>query len=51
MIGVKMTSELHSNEMTPPTIFLQGSLSEVCKSVIVIFWDEVFMVRNTVKTG
>ena len=51
MIRVKMTSELHSNEMTPPTIFLQGSLSEVCKSVIVIFWYEVFMVRNTVKTG
>ena len=25
------------------------SLSEICKSVIGIFWDEVLMVRNTVK--
>ena len=25
------------------------SLSEICKSVIEIFWNEVFMVRNTVK--
>ena len=46
-----MTSELHSNKMTPLTILLQGSLSGICKSVMVIFWDEVFMVRNTVKTG
>ena len=27
------------------------SLSEICKSVIEIFWDEVFMVINTVKHG
>ena len=27
------------------------SFSEICKSVIEIFWDEVFMVRNTVKNG
>ena len=27
------------------------SLSEICKSVIEIFWEEVFMVRNTVKNG
>jgi len=26
-------------------------LSKICKSVIEIFWDEVFRVRNTVKTG
>ena len=26
-------------------------LSEICKTVIVIFWDKVFMVRNTVKNG
>ena len=24
-------------------------LSEICKSVVEIFWDEVFMVKNTVK--
>ena len=27
------------------------SLSEICKNVIEIFWDEVFMVRNIVKNG
>ena len=27
------------------------SLSEICESVIEIFWDEVFMVINTVKHG
>ena len=27
------------------------SLSEICKSVIEIFWDEDFMVINTVKHG
>ena len=27
------------------------SLSEICKSVIEIFWDKVFIVRNTVKNG
>ena len=27
------------------------SLSEICKSVIEIFWKEVFRVRNTVKNG
>ena len=27
------------------------SLSEICKSVIEIFWDDVFMVINTVKHG
>ena len=26
-----------------------ATLSEICKSVIEIFWEEVFMVRNTVK--
>ena len=26
-------------------------LSKICKSVIEISWDEVFMVRNTVKNG
>ena len=28
---------------------VRKSLSEICKSVIEIFWDEVFIVRNTVK--
>ena len=32
-------------------IRLLWSLSEICKSVIEIFWDEVFMHRNTMKTG
>ena len=32
-------------------IRLLWSLSEICKSVIKIFWDEVFMDRNTMKTG
>ena len=27
------------------------SLSKICKSIIETFWDEVFMVRNTVKNG
>ena len=27
------------------------SLSEIYNSVIDIIWDEVFMVRNTIKTG
>ena len=27
------------------------SLSEICKRVIEIFWEEVFMVRNTEKNG
>ena len=27
------------------------SLSEICESVIKIFWEQVFMVRNTVKNG
>ena len=27
------------------------SLSEICKSVIEIFWEQAFMVRNTVKNG
>ena len=27
------------------------SLSEICVSVIDIFWHEVFMVRNTIKNG
>ena len=27
------------------------SLSEICKNVIEIFWEEVFMVRNSVKNG
>ena len=27
------------------------SLSEICKSVIRIFWGELFIVRNTVKSG
>ena len=27
------------------------SLSGICKNVIEIFWDEVFIVRNTVKNG
>ena len=27
------------------------SLCEICKSVIEIFWEQVFMVRNTVKNG
>ena len=26
-----------------------SGLSEICKSVVDIFWDEVFMARNTVK--
>ena len=46
-----------SSKIVYRSIFLQQdqqlprcscSLSEICKSVI-IFWDEVFMVRNTVK--
>ena len=28
---------------------VRGSLSEICKSVIEIFWNEAFIVRNTVK--
>ena len=28
-----------------------NSRSEICKSVIEIVWDEVFMVRNRVKNG
>ena len=27
------------------------TLGQICESVIEIFWDEVFMVRNTVKMG
>ena len=27
------------------------SLSEICKSVIETFWEEILMVRNTVKNG
>jgi len=32
-------------------IRLLWGLREISKSVIEIFWDEVFMVRNTMKTG
>ena len=28
-----------------------NSLSEICKSVIEIFWNKVFMVGNTLKNG
>ena len=27
------------------------SLSEISKNVIEVFWDDIFMVRNTIKTG
>ena len=46
-----------SSEIIYRSFFLQKqprcswSLSEICKSVIVIFWDKVFIVRNTVKNG
>ena len=44
-----------SSKIVHGSFFLQllplcsWSLSEICKSVIEIFWDEVLMVRNTVK--
>ena len=47
MISVAMTSELsYSNEMTLLPILLAAVFR-----VIEIFWDKVFMVRNTVKKG
>ena len=57
--GLQWDRSCHSNEMTPlpivlAAIFLTGNCSYkivhvICKSVIEIFWDEVFIVRNTVK--
>ena len=48
----------HSNEMTLLPILLAAVYlgtgncsSKICMSVIEIFWDEVFVVRNTVKNG
>ena len=63
--GLQRHRSCHSNEMTLLPISLAAvylgtekcsprcswSLSEICKSVIEIFWDEVFMIRNTVKSG
>ena len=45
-----------SSKIVHESFFLQydwcsSSLSEICKSVIEIFWEEVFMFRNTVKNG
>ena len=46
-----------SSKIVYRSFFLQlrprssGSLSEICKSVIEIFWDKDFVVRNTVKKG
>ena len=57
--GLQWDRSYHSNEMTPlpiilAAIFLTGNCSYkiahvICKSVIEIFWDEVFIIRNTVK--
>ena len=46
-----------SSKIIHGSLFLQQqlrcswSLSEICKSVIEIFWDKVFIARNTVKNG
>ena len=40
--------ENHSRERFPP---IAASMFEICKSVIEIFWDKDFVVRNTVKNG
>ena len=60
-LGLQWHQSCHSNEMTPlpiilAAIFLTGNCSYkivhgICKSVIETFWDEVFIVRNTVKKG
>ena len=57
--GLQWDRSCHSNEMTPlpiilGAIFLTGNCSYkivhvICYIVIEIFWDEVFIVRNTVK--
>ena len=57
--GLQWHQNCHSNEMTPlpiilAAILLTGNCSYkfvhgICKSVIETFWDEVFIVRNTVK--
>ena len=46
------TGNCSSKIVFPPTATsMSWSLSEICKTVIEIFWDKVFMVRNTVKNG
>ena len=64
--GLQWHRSCHGNEMVSPPILLaavflntwncsskivHGSFSEICNSVIAIFWDEVFIVINTVKNG
>ena len=54
--GLQWHWSCHSNKMTPLYIYSkrisrqQLPPSEIFKIVIVILWNEVFMVRNTVKT-
>ena len=64
--GLQWHRSCHGNEMVSLPILLaavflntwncsskivHGSFSEICNSVIAIFWDEVFIVINTVKNG
>ena len=55
LAAVYLSTRNCSSKIVYGSFFLQWrprcswSLSEICKSVIEIFWDEVFMVRNTVK--
>ena len=42
---------VHRNFFLKPLPRCSWSLSETCNSVIYIFWDEVFMVRYTERTG
>ena len=48
----KLFFQNHLWELFPPMVasmFMKFKRNNLCKSVIEIFWDEVFMVRNTVK--
>ena len=57
LAAVYLGTENRSSKIVHGSFFLQEqprcswSLSEICKSVIEIFWDEVVMIRNTVKNG
>ena len=42
---------VHGNFFLQKRPRFSWSLSEICKSVIRMFWGELFMVRNTVKSG
>ena len=48
-LGTGIFFENHSRELFPP--IAASRFVKFCKSVIEIFWDKDFVVRNTVKNG